>query len=127
MEDWTKEELLIYRGPDYTPVAEWVPAPEGYVPVEYGSVFPPIKKLPDNRLIIDQCRMSDGTFEVKIFDNKDHPNIALLPASAPRAVVSLYERSSQLSYLRMTSFSEWNCRVQAAAKAWDEFEKKGVE
>lgn len=80
---------------EYFPQKTWEPAPEGFVPDEYTSVFPPLRKLPDGRLIVDQC----GS-QVAVFDNEDHPDLARLPKGTPRLVKAIMRRENRLRYLR---------------------------
>lgn len=104
------------------PRAGWEPAPAEYEPVEYGSAFPPVSKLADGRLVIDQSLRADGGYDVKVFDNADAPQLALLPANAPRAVKAIFRREWRLRYLRSTDATSVMNDINRACEAWAKFE-----
>lgn len=100
--------------PRFLPVKHWLPAT---APGRgHGSVYPPIEKLADGRLIVDRCGV-----EIAVFDNRDHPNAALLPPGTPRAVVRLYRRDWQLRFLRAVEAGPILAEIEAALAAWTRF------
>lgn len=101
----------------YEPNLEWEPAPDGYITLEYSTTYPPMAKLPDGRLIVDQLVTPYGTL-VKIWSNSDHPLIDQLPPDCPRAVRNLYRKAHQMYCLRGTDALPGIKAAEAAERAW---------
>lgn len=105
--------------PDWSPTVETIEYPAG-VPVPehpHGAPYPPLVKLADGRLIVDYWRRRDGTMAARVWRQADHPNMAKLPANAPRAVRHMFTKAGQLALIRLTD----DAIVQRAYKAWDTF------
>lgn len=98
-------EKIVFDLPDYLPRLNWVPAPEEFIPTPHWTVYPPIQRMEDGRAIIDFYH-DKGSYYVKIFDNKDHPNIEKLPTNCPRVIKALYRKEWQLKCLRTTCCSD---------------------
>lgn len=105
------------------PAKVWEPAPVGFTPAVYGSVYPPIQKLPDGRLVVDQSRRQDGSYDVAVFDNRDDPAIGQLPLYCPRSVRQLFRREWRLRFLRATEAASILADIDRALHDWAEFNK----
>lgn len=62
-------------------------------------------------------------WEVKVFENRDHPNIGLLPSNAPRIVKRMFKREYQLRLIRATDAAPLMAESRAAEAAWNEYQK----
>lgn len=144
-----------FRAWDYMLRLSWVKAPVEYRPVKYNTVRPPLFKLNDGRLVVDQCMVRNdlwhllerlGQFlrrlgfrrapytirhwsdrqsfmwrcEVKVFDNKDHPDLKHLPPHTPRSVKVIMRRENRLKYLRATDSVPYKDFL-IAQSAWDQW------
>lgn len=101
----------------------WERAPEEYRPAPYRTSLPPIQKLADGRLAIDASQRPDGGYDIRAFDNIDHPLLACLPPNAPRAVRQILRREWRLRYVRATDWSAFGPDLERAADAitaWEE-------
>lgn len=105
--------------PPFRPSKRWQRA--GAPAVLHASVYPPIEKLADGRLIVDRCGE-----EIAVFDNRDHPNAALLPAGVPKAVRRLYRRDWQLRFLRAVEAGPIIADIDAAMAAWSGFQARAA-
>ena len=108
--------------PAFLPRKKWIPAPPEYQAAQHGSVFPPIQKLANGRLAIDQSRsVTDNSVSIAVFDNCDHPNIKTLPKHCPRIVRQLFSREWQLRFLRARDgWGIW-ADIDKAIAAWSDF------
>lgn len=106
--------------PDHDPTAKWEPAPASWMPIQHGGRFP-VTRLPDGRLAIDQCRRTDGGYDVRVFDNQPHRNARLIPDDAPGVVRMLFSARGQLRLLRTTDYLERERLIKAARKAWNKY------
>lgn len=91
-------------------------------PSSTGQYILLVAKHPDGRLIIDQSRRADGSWEVRVFDNRDHANLRSLPPNTPRAVKQLYRREWRLRYLRATDYWAFGPDINRAYAAWERFQ-----
>lgn len=103
------------------PIPEWMPRTvyEPY-PADLETQRgprPDVVPLPDGRLIVDWFG-NDKEVTAVIWDNKDHPNMAKLPADAPESVRALYSRPVQLSILRATDCWGALAAADKAMAAW---------
>lgn len=107
--------------PDYRPATEEIEPPLGFVPAHHpqAAQFPPLQKLDDGRLVVDVWWSIGGIATLKVWEQRDHPNLTQLPANAPRMVKALYQRRGQLAYLR----GDYELAVRAM-DAWEAFQLK---
>jgi hypothetical protein len=87
--------------PDYMPVTEEVKLPDDWdITYSQSAQFPPIRKLPDGRLIVDMWADGRGGKVGKAWTKADHVNLTKLPPNTPRPVKALYHADVQLALLR---------------------------
>ena len=111
--------------PDYQPRCEWINAPDDYIGRTWNTVYPPVIKLANGDMIVDECHPAWFTgqtkpIQIKVLKAGDHPNIKALPANAPRKVKSIYRAEVQLRMVRETQSSRM---LQDAYDAWADYHK----
>jgi hypothetical protein len=103
--------------PDYAPVTEEVKLPDDWdITYSQSALFPPIKKFPDGRLIVDMWADGKGGKVGKAWTKADHVNLTKLPPNTPRPVKSLYTADGQLAYIR----GDYD-RAIKADQAWESY------
>ena len=103
--------------PDYAPVTEEVKLPDDWdITYSQSAQFPPIKKFPDGRLIVDMWADGKGGKVGKAWTKADHVNLTKLPPNTPRSVKSLYTADGQLAYIR----GDYD-RAIKADQAWESY------
>ena len=103
--------------PDYAPVTEEVKLPDDWdITYSQSAQFPPIKKFPDGRLIVDMWADGKGGKVGKAWAKADHVNLTKLPPNTPRSVKSLYTADGQLAYIR----GDYD-RAIKADQAWESY------
>ena len=103
--------------PDYAPVTEEVKLPDDWdITYSQSAQFPPIKKFPDGRLIVDMWADGKGGKVGKAWTKADHVNLTKLPPNTPRPVKSLYTADGQLAYIR----GDYD-RAIKADQAWESY------
>ena len=106
--------------PAYRPITEEVRLERPQRPRAQTAQFPPIEKLPDGRLIVNEWPLPYGETRKHciaiVWTRADHPNHAMIPPGAPRVVRALYKTDGQLAFLR----GDYDLAIRAL-DAWDEW------
>jgi hypothetical protein len=86
--------------PKYDPVTEIVVLDRPARPYSQAALLPPVLKMPDGRLVVDEWARGSAQCCVKVWRRADHANLEVLPANAPRVVKALYRSDGQFALLR---------------------------
>lgn len=83
---------------------------------------PKVRKLIGSLHMIDICARHDGELHsVKVANVADHPFLARLPRTAPRAVRTIYRADTRLAMARATDALHVISIMLRAQEAWDKW------
>lgn len=106
--------------PNFSPVGiEVITLTEMTGEFSSGQVYHPILKIPDGRIVVDVWIGEGQRLFGKAWRKADHPNLANLPADAPRAVKHLYTADGQLAQMRASDY--YSMPSTKAYEAWGRY------